>query len=181
MKKILPNLASDFANKRFPMISLVLEPLSCPEPASRQKNTSNPFLSLRYCWQPDLNLITSFLSFINSANYQQVKVVFIFGLSNQYMLLFLQLTTIYSVHFPYQKYTLLCWQVTGKLNYAQYGIYFIYRGAVSGSSAFNSFSSTASLINLEMLPEEDSCTPNRSLNELFVNCSPCTYLIHACI
>lgn len=64
-----------------------------------------------------------------------------------------------------------CWQVTGKLNYAQSGTYLIYRGAVVGSKALMSFCSTASFINLEILPADVLGTPKRSLGELLVNAS----------
>lgn len=64
--------------------------------------------------------------------------------------------------------------------YAQKGIYFIYLGAVFGSSGFINCNLTASLIKREILPADESFMPKRSLKELFVNCSPCTCLIHAC-
>ena len=54
-------------------------------------------------------------------------------------------------------------QVAGKLKYAHVGMYFIYRGAVSGSSG---------LMSLDMLPVNESFTPNRFLNDAFVNLSP---------
>jgi len=44
----------------------------------------------------------------------------------------------------------------------------MYRGAVFGSNGLMMFASTASLINLEILPEEDSFNPNLFLNELLV-------------
>ena len=54
-------------------------------------------------------------------------------------------------------------QVTGKLNYAHVGMYFIYRGAVSVSRG---------LMSLDMLPVSKSFTPKRFLNDAFVNLSP---------
>lgn len=59
-------------------------------------------------------------------------------------------------------------QVTGKLNHAQIGMYFIYLGAVSGSRGFIYCLATASLINLDILPDDDSGNAKRSLKELFV-------------
>lgn len=64
------------------------------------------------------------------------------------------------------------WQVTGKLNHAHVGTYFIYRGAVVGSNGFSKPQLCASFINLETLPDEVSFNPNLSLRELFVSCSP---------
>ena len=60
-------------------------------------------------------------------------------------------------------------QVTGKLNYAHVGMYFIYRGAVSGSRGLMSLWLTASLMSLDMLPVNESFTPNRFLNDAFVS------------
>ena len=54
-------------------------------------------------------------------------------------------------------------QVIGKLNYAHVGMFFIYRGAVSGSRG---------LMSLDMLPVSESFTPKRFLNDAFVNLSP---------
>ena len=51
-------------------------------------------------------------------------------------------------------------QVTGKLNYAHIGMSFIYCGMVSGSSG---------LMSLDMLPVNESFTPNRFLNDAFVS------------
>ncbi len=64
------------------------------------------------------------------------------------------------------------WQVTGKLNYAHVGTYFMYRGAVVGSNGLSNPRFCASFINLETLPDEVSFNPNLSLRELFVSCSP---------
>ena len=47
-----------------------------------------------------------------------------------------------------------CRQIDGKLNQAQYGRYFIYLGAVSGSSGLIALCATASLIKREILPAE---------------------------
>lgn len=63
-------------------------------------------------------------------------------------------------------------QVTSKLDHAHTGIYFICFGAVAGSSGLMSFASTAYLINLEILLDAESFSPNRSRNERFVSCSP---------
>ena len=62
-------------------------------------------------------------------------------------------------------------QVTGKLNHAQIGTYFVCRGAVS-SSFLIILLLQASLISLEMLAEDFSSNPKRSRNELFVKNSP---------
>lgn len=51
-------------------------------------------------------------------------------------------------------------QVASKLNYAHVGMFFIYRGAVSGSSG---------LMSLDMLPVNESFTPKRFLNDAFVS------------
>lgn len=51
-------------------------------------------------------------------------------------------------------------QVTGKLNYAHVGMFFIYRGAVSGSRG---------LMSLDMLSVSESFTPKRFLNDAFVS------------
>ena len=64
------------------------------------------------------------------------------------------------------------WQVTGKLNYTHTGMYFIYLGAVVGSSGLIYFFATAYFINLEALPDDESFKPNRSRTELFVKYSP---------
>ena len=50
-------------------------------------------------------------------------------------------------------------------------MYFIYLGAVLGSNGLIICLLTASFINLETLPEEDSGNAKRSLNELFVKFS----------
>ena len=50
-------------------------------------------------------------------------------------------------------------------------MYFIYLGAVVGSSGFINFSSTASLIKRDTEPDEELFNPKRSLKELFVNSS----------
>ena len=71
-------------------------------------------------------------------------------------------------------------QVTGKLNYAHVGMYFIYRGAVSGSRGLMSLWLTASLMSLDMLPVSESFTPKRFLNDAFVNLSPWIYNRQAC-
>ena len=71
-------------------------------------------------------------------------------------------------------------QVASKLNHAQIGMYFIYLGAVVGSSGLISSNATASLISRDTVPDAESFNPNRSLSELLVNCSPCTCLIQAC-
>ena len=63
-------------------------------------------------------------------------------------------------------------QVIGKLNYAQAGMYFIYLGAVSGSRGFIRPFPTASFMSLEMLPDNESCTPNLFLRDAFVSPSP---------
>ena len=63
-------------------------------------------------------------------------------------------------------------QVTGKLNYAHVGMFFIYRGAVSGSSGLMSLCLTASLMSLDMLPVNESFTPKRFLNDAFVSHPP---------
>lgn len=64
------------------------------------------------------------------------------------------------------------WQVTGKLNHAHIGTYFIYLGAVVGSNGLSKPQLCASFINLDTLPDEVSFNPNLSLRELFVSCSP---------
>ena len=87
--------------------------------------------------------------------------------------------SIYSVFAQPRASLRLPWQVTGKLNHAQIGMYFMYLGAVAGSSGLMRLRATASFINLDILPDEDSFSPNRSLKELFVNCSPCTCLMQA--
>ena len=56
------------------------------------------------------------------------------------------------------------------------GIYFIYLGAVFGSSTFIKFFPIASLINLEELLDDVSGIPNLSLSDLFVKASPCKYI-----
>ena len=71
-------------------------------------------------------------------------------------------------------------QIVSKLTHAQIGIYFMYLGAVVGSSGLMSSDATASLISRDIVPDAESFNPNRSLRELFVNCSPCTCLIQAC-
>lgn len=63
-------------------------------------------------------------------------------------------------------------QVASKLNYAHVGMYLIYRGAVSGSRGLMSLWLTASLMSLDMLPVNESFTPNRFLNDEFVSPSP---------
>lgn len=63
-------------------------------------------------------------------------------------------------------------QVTSKLNYAQIGMYRICLGAVVGSNGLINFCETASFINLEIVLEEVSDKPKRSLKELLDNCSP---------
>ena len=55
------------------------------------------------------------------------------------------------------------------------GIYFIYLGAVLGSSGLISCFATASFISLEILAELESLKPNLLLNELLVSCSPSTF------
>lgn len=60
----------------------------------------------------------------------------------------------------FRAFRLLKNQVTGKLNYAHVGMYFIYRGAVSGSRG---------LMSLDMLSVNESFTPNRFLNDEFVS------------
>lgn len=60
-------------------------------------------------------------------------------------------------------------QVTSKLNYAHVGMYFIYRGAVSGSRGLMSLWITASLMSLDMLPVNESFTPKRFLNNAFAS------------
>lgn len=67
-------------------------------------------------------------------------------------------------------------QVASKLNYAHVGMYFIYRGAVSGSRGLMSLWLTASLMSLDMLPVNESFTPNRFLNDAFVSPSPWIYI-----
>ena len=71
-------------------------------------------------------------------------------------------------------------QVTSKLNQAHIGTYFVCLGAVSTNFLMRPFSQ-ASLINLEMLAEDLSSNPKRSLKELFVKNSPWIYLIQECI
>ena len=71
-------------------------------------------------------------------------------------------------------------QIVSKLTHAQIGMYFMYLGAVVGSSGLMSSDATASLISRDIVPDAESFNPNRSLRELFVNCSPCTCLIQAC-
>ena len=71
-------------------------------------------------------------------------------------------------------------QVTSKLNYPHVGMYFMYRGAVLGSTGFISLLFRTSFINREILPDEDSATPNLSLNELLVRALPSIYFIQAC-
>ena len=51
------------------------------------------------------------------------------------------------------------------------GIYFIYLGAVSGSIGLVSSALTASFINREILPDDDSFKLNRFLGELLVSVS----------
>ena len=63
----------------------------------------------------------------------------------------------------FRAFRLLKNQVAGKLYYAHVGMYFIYRGAVSGSRG---------LMSLDMLPVSESFTPKRFLNDAFVNLSP---------
>ena len=53
----------------------------------------------------------------------------------------------------------------------------MYLGAVVGSSGLMSSDATASLISRDIVPDAESFNPNRSLRELFVNCSPCTCLM----
>ena len=60
-------------------------------------------------------------------------------------------------------------QVASKLNYAHVGMYFIYRGAVSGSRGLMTLWLTASLMSLDMIPVNESFTPNRFLNDAFVS------------
>ena len=71
-------------------------------------------------------------------------------------------------------------QIASKLTHAQIGMYFMYLGAVVGSSGLMSSDATASLISRDTVPDAESFNPNRSRRELFVNCSPCTCLIQAC-
>ena len=71
-------------------------------------------------------------------------------------------------------------QVTGKLNYAQIGIYLIYRGAVSGSTGFIRFFPCTSFINRDTIPDEDILSPKRSLSEVFDIASPSMYFIQEC-
>ena len=53
------------------------------------------------------------------------------------------------------------------------------RGAVLVSTGFINLLFRTSLINLEILPEYDSATPNLSLKELFVRASHSIYFIQA--
>lgn len=62
-------------------------------------------------------------------------------------------------------------QVTGKLNHAQAGIYFVCLGAVSSSFLMSSFSH-AFLMRRDILAEDFSSRPKRVRNELFVRNSP---------
>lgn len=71
-------------------------------------------------------------------------------------------------------------QVTGKLNYAQYGMYFIYLGAVSGSSGLINLRLKVSFNNLDTLADELSFKPKRSLIDLLLIYSPDTNFTHAC-
>lgn len=64
------------------------------------------------------------------------------------------------------------WQVTSKLNHAQAGMYFMYLGAVVGSTGRISFLLTASFIKRDILPADVSTTPNLFLREVFVKASP---------
>ena len=58
-------------------------------------------------------------------------------------------------------------------------MYFIYRGAVLGSSTFIKFFSIASLINLDELLDDVSGMPNLFLRDLLVKASPCIYIRQA--
>ena len=69
------------------------------------------------------------------------------------------------------------WQVTSKLNHAQIGMYFMYLGAVVGSTGRISFLLTASFIKRDILPADVSATPNLSLKEVLVKASPSVNLI----
>lgn len=71
------------------------------------------------------------------------------------------------------------WQVTSKLNHAQIGMYFMYLGAVVGSTGRISFLLTASFIKRDILPADVSATPNLSLKEVLVKASPSVNLIQA--
>ena len=57
---------------------------------------------------------------------------------------------------------------------------FIERGTVLGSTGFINLLFKTSFINREILPDEDSATPNRILKELFFNAFPSIYLTQAC-
>ena len=75
----------------------------------------------------------------------------------------------------FRAFRLLKNQVAGKLYYAHVGMFFIYRGAVSGSRGLMSLWLTASLMSLDMLQVSESFTPNRFLNDEFVSQSPWIY------
>ena len=66
-------------------------------------------------------------------------------------------------------------------SYAQNGIYFIYLGAVALSRGFIIPLSTASFINLDMLADDETGRPKRSLNDELVKHELWIYIMHACI
>ena len=67
-------------------------------------------------------------------------------------------------HSPAIHYMLdVSWQVTGKLDHAHTGIYFIYFGAVVGSSGLIISIETASLFNRDIIADAEIPNPNHSL------------------
>lgn len=88
-------------------------------------------------------------------------------------------SSVYSAFFLHEQYEfIMCAsyrQITGKLNHAQPGIYFVWRGAVSSSFLISLFSH-ASLMRRDMLADDFSSRPKRILRELFVKNSPSNVL-----